>query len=73
MNPIAARMLARRIVDAARRLRSHPQIGRPGMRAETREWVVARTPYVLVYRTTSQAVEILHVWHGAQDWTQHTN
>ena len=70
LNPIAARMLARRIVEAARRLRSHPQIGRLGLRAGTREWVVVRTPYLLVYRTTPQAVQILHVWHGAQDWTQ---
>jgi plasmid stabilization system protein ParE len=70
LNPIAARTLARRIVEAARRLRERPQIGRPGLREGTREWVVARTPYVLVYRTTAQAVEILHVWHAAQDWMQ---
>ncbi len=73
LNPIAARMLARHIVEAARRLRTHPQIGRPGLREGTREWVVSRSPYVLVYRTTPQAVQILHVWHGAQDWTQHTD
>lgn len=70
LNPIAARMLARRIVEAARRLRERPQIGRPGLREGTREWVVTRTPYVLVYRATDQAVQILHVWHAAQDWTQ---
>jgi plasmid stabilization system protein ParE len=40
------------------------------LRAGTREWVVSRTPYVLVYRTTADAVEILHVWHAAQDWTR---
>ena len=62
--------MARRIVEAARRLREHPQIGRPGLREGTREWIVSRTPYVLVYRETAQAVEILHVWHAAQDWTQ---
>jgi len=70
LNPIAARALARRIVEAARRLREHPQIGRPGLREGTREWIVSRTPYVLVVRETAQAVEILHVWHAAQDWTQ---
>lgn len=73
LNPIAARMLARRIVEAARRLREYPQIGRLGLRAGTREWVVPRTPYVLVYRATARAVEILHVWHAAQDWTQRTD
>ena len=73
LNPMAARMLARRIIEAARRLREAPHIGRPGLRVNTREWVVARTPYVLVYRATEQTVEILHVWHAAQDWTQRTD
>ena len=73
LNPIAARTLARRIVEAARRLRERPQIGRPGLREGTREWVVSRTPYLLVYRETAQAVEILHVWNAAQDWTQRTD
>jgi plasmid stabilization system protein ParE len=68
LNPIAARMLARRIVEAARRLRQNPQMGRVGLREGTREWVVARTPYLLVYRATPQTLEILHVRHGAQDW-----
>jgi plasmid stabilization system protein ParE len=70
LNPVAARLMARRIVDAAKRLREQPQIGRSGLREGTREWVVSRTPYVLVYRLTPQAVEILHVWHTAQDWMQ---
>ena len=73
LNPIAARTLARRIVAAARGLRERPQIGRSGLREGTREWVVSRTPYVLVYRETAQTVEILHVWNAAQDWTQRTD
>ena len=73
LNPMAARLLARRIVDAAKRLREHPQIGRPGLRKGTREWVVSRTPYVLVYREAANVLEILHVWHAAQDWTQRTD
>lgn len=68
LNPIAATALARRIVEAAGRLCRTPQIGRPGMRAGTREWVVQRTPYVLVYREREGVLEVLHVWHGAQDW-----
>ena len=47
-------------------------MGRPGLREGTREWVVAQTPYVLVYRHNDHAVEILHVWHTAQDWTEST-
>ncbi len=55
LNPRAARTLARRIVEAARRLRERPQIGRPGLREGTREWVVSNTPYVLVYRSRNRA------------------
>lgn len=72
VNSRAARILAQRIIDAARQLREHPQIGRPGLMDGTREWVVTRTPYVLVYRQTVEAIEILHVWNTAQDWTRAT-
>nr|WP_238527638.1 type II toxin-antitoxin system RelE/ParE family toxin [Pseudoxanthomonas spadix] len=38
----------------------------------TREWRVARTPYLLVYRQGVDALEVLHVWHEAQDWMSRT-
>lgn len=43
-------------------------MGRLGRVPGTREWVVNRTPYLLVYREHDHALEILHVWHEAQDW-----
>jgi toxin ParE1/3/4 len=42
--------------------------GRPGRVPGTREWVVGRTPYLMVYREHGDALEVLHVWHEAQDW-----
>jgi len=27
-----------------------------------------RFPYVVVYALKAEAVEILHIYHGAQDW-----
>lgn len=68
LNPQAAHLLAQRIVHAAKGLRDHPNIGRPGLRENTREWVVSRTPYILIYRQTAGAVEILHVWDSRTDW-----
>jgi toxin ParE1/3/4 len=44
-NPQAAQAVAQRLWDAAQSLTDHPQIGRPGHVADTREWVVRRTPY----------------------------
>ena len=51
-------------------LGDHPEIGRVGREAGTRELVVRRTPFIVVYRINQQAgrVEILRVLHGAQQW-----
>lgn len=69
-NPLAAQAVAQRIADASRQLIDHPEIGRPGHVPGTREWVVSRTPYLLVYRINlaRQALEILRVWHSSRDW-----
>ena len=42
-----------------------PERGRPGLVPGTRE-LVALWPYIIVYRITPAAIEILNVWHGAQ-------
>lgn len=60
--------MAERVVAATKLLRDQPQLGRPGLRPTTREWVIRDTPYILVYRVREDLVEILHVWHGAQNW-----
>lgn len=71
LDPKAAHALARRVINAAMRLTEHPSLGRPGLRQGTREWVVSRTPFVLVYRETKQSIQILHVWNAVQDWQNH--
>ena len=55
-----------KIRDAARRLIEHPETGRPGRAAGTRELVVPGTPYILPYRMKGNALEILAVIHGKQ-------
>jgi|GEM_PF-6917137 len=35
-------------------------------REGTREFV--KFPYVIVYRIKDEAIELLHIHHGAQDW-----
>jgi toxin ParE1/3/4 len=51
-------------------LSEHPKIGRRGRAAGTRELVIARTPFIVVYRVRAkpQQVEIIRVLHGAQKW-----
>lgn len=67
-NPEAARAMAKRVIEATRLLTDQPHLGRPGPHAGTREWVVRDTPYILVYRLSDEIIEIVQVWHGAQDW-----
>jgi plasmid stabilization system protein ParE len=65
-NPAAANRIAVQIVAACDRLEYLPERGRPGIVEGTRE-LVALWPYVIVYRITPVAVEILDIWHGAQE------
>jgi addiction module RelE/StbE family toxin len=67
-HPQAAQAVAQRLWDAARGLVDHPQIGRPGHAAGTREWAVPNTPYLIVYRLRHDTIEILRLWHGRRDW-----
>lgn len=69
-NPEAAREMAERVAEATELLQDQPHLGRQGLRASTREWVVRDTPYILVYRVGEDVIEIVHVWHGAQNWRE---
>lgn len=69
-NAGVAKLLALRVHGAIRQLREMPNSGRPGRRPGTRERVVAKSPYVVVYRVGADAIEILHVYHERQDWTR---
>jgi toxin ParE1/3/4 len=49
-------------------LKSFPRRGQEGRLAGTRELRLPPLPYVVVYRLHAQAIEILHIHHGSQDW-----
>lgn len=52
-------------------LRRHSLAGRTG-EEDTREIVIGRTPFVIVYRLSESRIEILRVWdqraERAEDW-----
>ncbi|MBZ5635536.1 MAG: type II toxin-antitoxin system RelE/ParE family toxin [Acidobacteriia bacterium] len=48
-------------------LKRMPNRGRPGRERDTRELVLAPMPYIVAYRVRGDAVEILHIHHGARD------
>jgi plasmid stabilization system protein ParE len=65
-NLSAAQIVAQAVVDRIEKLATFPSLGRLGEVKGTRELV--GPPYVVVYRFTDEIVEILHIWHGTQDW-----
>jgi toxin ParE1/3/4 len=67
-NLATANRVCRAIYDTVQILRRFPESGKPGIEEETREFVVPKLPYIVVYRVLSAgAVQILRIWHGAQD------
>lgn len=56
------------IEGQADRLIDYPKLGRPGRVKGTRELVVNRTPFIVVYRIKGEFIQILRVLHGAQQW-----
>jgi toxin ParE1/3/4 len=67
-SPNAAAAVDERIAIAARRLTAFPESGRPGRVTGTRELVVPRTPFVIVYSVTEDTAFVRRVLHGAQLW-----
>jgi len=67
-NPDAAAKVAKVIYEGCERLVNFPRLGRNGRQPGTRELVFPPLPYIVVYKVQDQFVEVVRVYHGAQDW-----
>ena len=67
-NPRAALRLDFEIQRQTDLLCDFPEMGRPGRVPDTRELVISRTPYVVIYRARVGNVQILRLLHAAQLW-----
>ena len=68
-NPEAACRVARTVYGGCDRLQDFPYLGRASMRMPgRRELVFPPLPYIVVYQVKQDAVEISHIFHGAQNW-----
>lgn len=67
-NPKAAVEQGDRIARFVGRLIEQPELGREGRVAGTRELVISRTPFILVYRLNGERIELLRILHGALQW-----
>ncbi len=69
-SPRAAILIDDRIEAAVKRVLLMPGMGRPGRVEGTRELIIDRTPYIATYRISGNAIRILRVLHGAQQWPE---
>jgi toxin ParE1/3/4 len=67
-NPLAAINQDEEIERQINMLLAHPQMGRPGRVAGTRELVISGTPFVVIYRLQGQSIEVIRLLHSAQQW-----
>jgi toxin ParE1/3/4 len=58
----------RRILETVMRVGQMPYSGRIGRTDGTREAVVPRSPFIVVYEISEQTVEIVGIWHTAREW-----
>jgi toxin ParE1/3/4 len=64
----AANRVARAIYEAVQGLRTMPYRGRSGRIENTRELVMPRFRYLVIYRVFEARVLILNIVHGARRW-----
>lgn len=67
--PSAADKLHSQIIEQVQQLAAYPLAGRTGRVFDTRELVIAGTPYLVAYRITHKSeIQILAVLHGKRRW-----
>jgi toxin ParE1/3/4 len=67
-SPQNSPQLIRKIYEGPSGLKTYPNLGRPGKKWGTRELVLTPLPYIVVYQIMGDAIYILRILHGAQDW-----
>jgi toxin ParE1/3/4 len=67
-NPGAAGDVIQTLYDGCSALSAFPERGRPSRMRGRRELVFSPLPYIAVYRVRLDAVEIIRIYHSAQNW-----
>ena len=57
----------RKLYEAIRSLKALPYRGRAGRENGTREILFPPLPYVAFYRVKEETIEVVRIYHGAQD------
>lgn len=67
-NPLAAITQDEQIEHQVDMLMQQPQMGRPGRKKGTRELVISRTPFIVVYRVKGTRIEVIRLLHSSQQY-----
>ncbi len=68
-DPAAARRVVLHIIhNIEQLLPDNLHMGRAGRVPGTRELVIPKTPFIVPYRLQRSTIQILRVYHGAQNW-----
>ena len=65
-DPVAGRLVTRRIMETVALLSTQPAMGRPGRVPGTRELLVPKTRYLIPYRVRRGVIEILRLFHSSR-------
>ena len=65
-SPRSAGAVIERIEHTIETIAKHPGIGKKGRLADTREFRVLHTPFIVVYRTHADELQILSVLHASR-------
>jgi toxin ParE1/3/4 len=66
----AADLMLGRIFSTVELLENHPELGRPGRIAGSRELALHPLPFLLAYRVRRSKIEIVALLHGARKWPE---
>ena len=67
-NPTSANDIAKRILENVRMLEEFPHRGKSGRVPGTREITLTGTPFFIVYRVSSETLQIIAVLHSSLNW-----
>jgi toxin ParE1/3/4 len=67
-NPAAAGDVIQALYDGCSARSAFPERGRPSRMQGRRELVFSPLPYIAVYRVRLEVVEIIRIYHAAQNW-----
>lgn len=67
-NPALAEAIGRRIYDTCQTLAEFPYRNRKSRIQGKYDLIFTNLPYIVVYRIRNDEVEIIRVYHSAQDW-----